>query len=50
MFRLRQVDICARCPVWALKPGMEVARQVYDANGHLLLNAGVRLEISISRS
>lgn len=39
-----------KVPVWALKPGMEVARQVYDANGHLLLNAGVRLEIEYIQS
>jgi len=31
--------------VWALRPGMKVARRVYDAQGHLLLNLGVRLEM-----
>ncbi|HHX87601.1 MAG TPA: HD-GYP domain-containing protein, partial [Firmicutes bacterium] len=39
-----------KVPVWALKPGMEVARQVYDSNGHLLLNAGVRLEVEYIQS
>lgn len=30
--------------LWALRPGMVVARRVYDAHGFLLLNAGVALE------
>ncbi|MBS3943558.1 MAG: HD-GYP domain-containing protein [Dethiobacter sp.] len=30
--------------LWALRPGMVVARRVYDAHGYLLLNAGVVLE------
>ncbi len=34
-----------RVPVWALKPGMRVAQQIYDDHGHLLLNIGVKLEI-----
>ena len=31
-------------PLWALRPGMKVARRVYDAQGFLLLNVGVTLE------
>lgn len=32
-----------KLPVWALRVGMEVARPVYDANGFMLLNRGVKL-------
>ncbi len=32
-----------KLPLWALRPGMEVARRVYDGNGFLLLNTGVKL-------
>lgn len=32
-------------PVWALRPGMEVARKVSCNNGAPLLNAGVKLEM-----
>ena len=39
-----------KVPVWALKPGMEVAQQVYDASGRLLLSTGVRLEIEYIQS
>lgn len=38
VFEMRKV------PVWALRPGMEVARRVFDSNGFLLLNIGVKLE------
>ncbi|MEW5785204.1 MAG: HD-GYP domain-containing protein [Bacillota bacterium] len=31
-------------PLWALRPGMKVARRVYDSQGFLLLNVGVTLE------
>ena len=31
-------------PLWALRPGMKVARRVYDSKGFLLLNVGVSLE------
>jgi|LSQX01.1.fsa_nt_gb HD-GYP domain-containing protein (c-di-GMP phosphodiesterase class II) len=31
-------------PLWALRPGMKVARRVYDSKGFLLLNVGVTLE------
>ena len=36
--------------VWALRPGMEVARRIYDNKNQLLLNAGVKLESGYIRN
>ncbi|NLJ57000.1 MAG: HD-GYP domain-containing protein [Firmicutes bacterium] len=33
-----------KVPVWALKPGMKVARPIYDSRGALLLNSGVEIK------
>ena len=33
-----------KVPVWALEPGMKIARPIYDARGTLLLNSGLEVK------
>lgn len=33
-----------KVPVWALEPGMKIARPIYDSRGTLLLNSGIEIK------